>query len=31
MATQTPLRDTPQYEVFFRDVQADLSAPAQPH
>jgi hypothetical protein len=31
MATQTPLRDTPQYEVFFRDVQAALTAPAQPH
>jgi hypothetical protein len=27
MATQTPLRDTPQYEVFFRNVQTALSAP----
>lgn len=25
MATQTPLRDTPLYEVFFRDVQTALS------
>jgi hypothetical protein len=31
MATQTPLRDTPQYEVFFRDVQAALSSPAKSH
>jgi hypothetical protein len=30
MATQTPLRDTPLYEVFFRDVQTALSAPARP-
>lgn len=27
MATQTPLRDTPQYEVFFRDVQTALNTP----
>jgi hypothetical protein len=27
MATQTPLRDTPQYEVFFREVQEALTAP----
>jgi hypothetical protein len=27
MATQTPLRDTPLYEVFFRDVQTALTAP----
>jgi hypothetical protein len=26
MATQTPLRDTPLYEVFFRDVQSGLAA-----
>lgn len=30
MATQTPLRDTPLYEVFFRDVQTALNAPARP-
>jgi hypothetical protein len=30
MATQTPLRDTPMYEVFFRDVQTALSAPPKP-
>ncbi len=28
MATQTPLRDTPLYEVFFRDVQAALGSAA---
>jgi hypothetical protein len=28
MATQTPLRDTPLYEVFFRDVQSALAVPA---
>jgi hypothetical protein len=27
MATQTPLRGTPLYEVFFRDVQTALNAP----
>jgi hypothetical protein len=27
MATQTPLRDTPLYEVFFRNVQTALNAP----
>lgn len=27
MATQTPLRDTPLYSVFFRDVQNALNAP----
>jgi hypothetical protein len=27
MATQTPLRDTPLYEVFFRNVQTALGAP----
>lgn len=26
-ATETPLRDTPMYNVFFRDVQTALSAP----
>jgi hypothetical protein len=29
LATQTPLRDTPLYEVFFRNVQDSLSAPAR--
>lgn len=29
MATQTPLRDTPLYEVFFRNVQTALNAPAK--
>jgi hypothetical protein len=29
MATQTPLRDTPLYNVFFRDVQNALNAPAK--
>jgi hypothetical protein len=28
MATETPLRDTPQYEVFFRDVQHALDVQA---
>ena len=28
-ATQTPLRGTPQYEVFFRDLQNALQAPAK--
>ncbi len=27
MATETPLRDTPQYEVFFRNVEQALTAP----
>ncbi len=27
MATQTPLKDTPLYEDFFRDVQRALEAP----
>ncbi len=31
MATQTPLRDTPLYEVFFRDVQNALNAPSEGH
>jgi hypothetical protein len=30
MATQTPLADTPLYQVFFRDVQNALNAPATP-
>ncbi len=29
MATETPLRDTPLYNVFFRDVQNALNAPAK--
>jgi hypothetical protein len=29
MATQTPLHDTPLYEVFFRDVQTALNSPAK--
>jgi hypothetical protein len=29
MATQTPLRDTPLYNVFFRDVQKALDAPVK--
>lgn len=29
-ATETPLRDTPQYEVFFRNVQQALDEPAAP-
>ena len=28
-ATQTPLRDTPQYEVFFRRVGEELATPRQ--
>lgn len=28
VATETPLRDTPQYEVFFRGVEQALKAPA---
>ena len=31
MATQTPLRDTPLYEVFFRDVQNAINAPSKGH
>ena len=31
MATQTPLRDTPLYEVFFRNVQTALAAPPREH
>jgi hypothetical protein len=27
MATQTPLRDTPLYEVFFRNIQTSLNTP----
>jgi hypothetical protein len=27
MATETPLRDTPLYEVFFRNLQNALNAP----
>jgi hypothetical protein len=30
MATQTPLRDTPLYDVFFKDIQKYLDQPAQP-
>ena len=30
MATQTPLRDTPLYEVFFRNVQTALTTPSKP-
>jgi hypothetical protein len=29
MATQTPLRDTPLYQVFFKDIEAALEAPAR--
>ena len=29
MATQTPLRDTPLYNVFFRDVQTALNGPVK--
>lgn len=29
-ATESPLRDTPQYQVFFREVQEALSAAARP-
>jgi len=29
MATETPLRDTPLYSVFFKDVQNALAAPAR--
>jgi hypothetical protein len=29
MATETPLHDTPLYEVFFRNVQTALTAPAK--
>jgi hypothetical protein len=30
MATQTPLHDTPLYDVFFKDIQKYLDQPAQP-
>jgi hypothetical protein len=30
MATETPLRDTPLYDVFFKDIQKFLEQPAQP-
>jgi hypothetical protein len=29
-ATETPLRDTPQYDTFFRRVQQNLGVPAEP-
>jgi hypothetical protein len=30
MATESPLTDTPLYEVFFHGIQQELSAPAKP-
>ncbi len=30
LATETPLRDTPQYEVFFRGIEQALAAPKKP-